>query len=221
MGGPNTLTQEDFERVACAVESYLERYCSPKVGRLVRDMIRTLGQVTVPIADQRDSFDALRDEHRRLLLLLSELATAHQEYLAASLPAGQTSVGAAHSERAYLFVYGTLKRGFSRNRFLANQRFVAPVQTVPRYRLYDCGSYPALVEDHQGVAIQGELWEVDAKCIAQLDDIEGVPEGLYRRNRIQLSPPYEHYSVQAYFYCKSVDGLPECGDSWQRGKHSR
>lgn len=111
-----------------------------------------------------------------------------------------------------LFVYGTLKRGFCRESFLAGQTFLGEAQTEPLYRMYNCGSYPGLREQSPGLAILGELWEVDAECFKRLDAEEGVDEGLYERRAIQLSPHRE--GVEAYFYLKSVAGMPDCGDCW-------
>lgn len=112
-----------------------------------------------------------------------------------------------------LFVYGTLKRGFCRESFLQGQQFLGECQTEPLYRMYNCGSYPGLREDLSGVSIQGELWEVDAGCLQRLDIEEGVPEQLYARRMIQLSPSVS--GVEAYFYMQSVNDLPDCGNCWR------
>lgn len=108
-----------------------------------------------------------------------------------------------------IFVYGTLKRGQCRHAALAGQRFLEEAATEPLYRLYDCGDYPALVESPAGVAVWGELWEVDEPCLARIDVIEGVAEGLYRRQTVQLQdrPPAE-----TYIYLHDVSGLAELGD---------
>lgn len=116
------------------------------------------------------------------------------------------------SQRRLLFVYGTLKRGHCRELFLAGQTFLGEVQTEPLYRMYNCGSYPGLREESPGAAIQGELWEVDSECLQRLDAEEGVGEGLYERRSIQLSR--HRAGVEAYFYLRSVAGMPDCGDCW-------
>jgi len=57
-----------------------------------------------------------------------------------------------------LFVYGSLQRGCRNHHLLAGQEFLHIARTVPRYRLYDRGSYPCLVEEPEhGVAVQGEV----------------------------------------------------------------
>ena len=54
-----------------------------------------------------------------------------------------------------VFLYGTLKRGGCRSHVLKDQRFLGEAMTVPKYRMYDTGSYPALVEDEGGRPLCG------------------------------------------------------------------
>ncbi len=108
-----------------------------------------------------------------------------------------------------LFVYGTLKRGGSNHHQLAAQSFVGPARTPPGYRLYDIGGYPGLgaaATDREGVV--GEVWSVDEAALLKLDAFEGVPEGLYRREPLQLEPPFAHRRVETY--------LPALDPSWGR-----
>jgi gamma-glutamylcyclotransferase (GGCT)/AIG2-like uncharacterized protein YtfP len=116
-----------------------------------------------------------------------------------------------------IFVYGTLMRGDCRHGALAGQKFLGDATTVPRYRMYDVGTYPALVESPDGLAIEGELWSVDDACLARLDDMEGVPEGLYARRPITLQPPLDGTAAQAYFFLRSTLGMTDCGPRWQGG----
>ncbi|QDT25456.1 Gamma-glutamylcyclotransferase family protein YtfP [Gimesia panareensis] len=116
-----------------------------------------------------------------------------------------------------IFVYGTLKRGFCRASFLADQQFLNDALTVPHYALFDCGDYPALVKDHiEGSRIHGELWRVDPQGLALLDQVEGVSEQLYARESIELESPVVSATVQAYFYLRDVSRLPRLGDRWTR-----
>jgi gamma-glutamylcyclotransferase (GGCT)/AIG2-like uncharacterized protein YtfP len=115
----------------------------------------------------------------------------------------------------HLFVYGTLKRGESRHRFLAGQTFVAPARTRPLYRLHDLGDFPGLVESAVGLTIEGELWEVDEACLLRLDRIEGCDMGLYRRALVELASPHDALSAVTYLYEKNIDGLADCGTHWR------
>jgi len=110
-----------------------------------------------------------------------------------------------------LFIYGTLKRGHSRAGALKEQRFLGEAQTVPKYRMVDCGDYPGLVAADEGVSIAGELWEVDQACLDMLDELEGVSLNLFRRAAVELQPPYRNEEVVVYFYQGNTVGLPDCG----------
>jgi gamma-glutamylcyclotransferase (GGCT)/AIG2-like uncharacterized protein YtfP len=114
-----------------------------------------------------------------------------------------------------LFVYGTLKRGGSNHAFLAGQRFLGAARTAPGFTLFSLGSYPGLVaapDDSAGVT--GELWSVDDACLARLDVLEGLAEGLYRRGEIALSAPVEVARAATYFYLRDVQGQARLGPTW-------
>lgn len=115
-----------------------------------------------------------------------------------------------------LFVYGTLKRGDCRAHLLQTATFLGHAVTAPQYKLYTHGPYPALVEAQRigqaGLAIHGELYEVDPTTLARLDEEEGVDEGLYERKAIVLVD--QHETVEAYFYLRSIEGMTDCSDRW-------
>lgn len=112
----------------------------------------------------------------------------------------------------WLFVYGTLQRGQRSHQLLEGQQFIGPARTEQRYRLLDVGSYPGLVEDAtRGVAVHGELWQIDATLLPRLDEYEGSPTLFVRRPvALQAAPAGP---VVAYFYNGRTD-LPDCGPSW-------
>lgn len=84
-----------------------------------------------------------------------------------------------------IFVYGTLKRGERNHGLLARAEFIGGAFTEPKYRLIDCGPYPALVEhSEQPMAIGGEVYRIDEAILRELDRLED--EGrLYRRAVIE------------------------------------
>ena len=115
-----------------------------------------------------------------------------------------------------VFVYGTLKRHGSNHHFLAGQTFRGEARTAPGYRLYEVGGYPGMIPqsiDREGV--QGELWSVEAKCLARLDELEGLSVGLYRRERIPLQPPFSDEAAEAYLYARTIVGLRDIGSVWR------
>ena len=114
-----------------------------------------------------------------------------------------------------VFVYGTLTRGGSNHAHLAGQTLVGEARTAPGFRLYQLADYPgmiALAGDRAGVT--GEVWSVDAACLARLDHLEGVAEGLYRREPVPLLAPFTGRSVDAYLYAQSVAGRRDLGSTW-------
>jgi gamma-glutamylcyclotransferase (GGCT)/AIG2-like uncharacterized protein YtfP len=114
-----------------------------------------------------------------------------------------------------IFVYGTLKKGRSNHHYLENQLFVGSAMTEPRYRLYDMGGFPGLVLDAEhGLAILGEVWEVDKECLGALDILEGIDEGEYVRELMPLQPPYDQVAVQGYRFLRSVAGRRDLGAIW-------
>jgi gamma-glutamylcyclotransferase (GGCT)/AIG2-like uncharacterized protein YtfP len=113
---------------------------------------------------------------------------------------------------AFLFVYGTLKRGQRSHHRLRGQEFRGEARTVPRYRLYNYGPYPLLVEDSaNGLAVTGEVWRVDKAVLERLDQWESVPH-LYTRKPITLEKVAG--LVWAYFFNGDTTAYPDCGGQW-------
>ncbi len=109
-----------------------------------------------------------------------------------------------------VFVYGTLKRGRENHPWLEGQRFIAEARTQPLYRLYDMGGYPGMIRADNGVAVQGEIWEVDEAGLARLDVLEDIEDGEYERVMIEL----EDGRVEGYLYLRDVSGRPNADASW-------
>ena len=115
-----------------------------------------------------------------------------------------------------LFVYGTLKRGAENNAHLEGQRFLGEAVTVPGYVLYGLFGYPGMVRAADVTAgVTGELWEIDDDCLRNLDRLEGLAEGLYTREAVQLEPPFASHRAQSYLYHRSLEGRPRLGSTWK------
>ncbi len=115
-----------------------------------------------------------------------------------------------------IFVYGSLKRGFKLNPILQTQNFVGEAQTEACYRIFDLGEYPGIVDAENGLSIHGEIYQIDQQCLRQLDEVEGVSEGIYERRQILLKSPWEQSAAQAWFYLGTTNGLQDCGIRWPR-----
>ena len=114
-----------------------------------------------------------------------------------------------------LFVYGTLKRGHSNHGYLRGQQFISMAMTQPRYRLHDLGGYPGMVLDERdGISIHGEIWNVDAECLARLDELEDIDGGEYIRELVPLIPPHDQERIEGYRYLRDVSRAPDIGGSW-------
>lgn len=95
-----------------------------------------------------------------------------------------------------IFVYGTLKRGHSNNRFLENANYVGDFHTEPKYHLVDMGYFPAIIEGGKG-KIHGEVWKINDKILKNLDYLES--EGLlYDRKIINVKDNSSYKKVFAY-----------------------
>jgi gamma-glutamylcyclotransferase (GGCT)/AIG2-like uncharacterized protein YtfP len=116
-------------------------------------------------------------------------------------------------EHTLIFVYGTLKRGGSNHPCLAGEVFVGEARTTPGFRLHDLGDFPGMIvatDDTTGVA--GEIWSVQPAALARLDALEGIAEGLYRRERVALQPPFADRHVETYLYNLTTAGRPAIPD---------
>lgn len=135
-----------------------------------------------------------------------------------------------------VFCYGTLKRGFSRNNAMAEQRYLGIARTTQHYGMYAYGGYPALVDktlaEASGLTAEkhvfGELYEVDDAGLVALDRIEGTDHGLFERRQVKLEdltlaslPTNDlvwsniaNKSAMAYFFKKPLKGAADCGSLW-------
>jgi gamma-glutamylaminecyclotransferase len=119
------------------------------------------------------------------------------------------------SQETLIFVYGTLKRGGSNQHYLAGQKFIGVARTTPGFRLFNLGQYPGMIplaDDRDGVS--GEVWSVEIDCLEHLDLLEGIKEGLYRRELVPLLAPFADRKVEGYIYARSVEGLRDLGGEY-------
>lgn len=114
----------------------------------------------------------------------------------------------------YLFVYGTLKQGFSRHKLI----FDGSMQLVGKARvhgvLYELSgaAYPAAVFGKTEAMVEGELYRIppDHSCVLdQIDAEEGVSDGLFARRLITVRIGDVEYPSWAYGYLQSLQGAKE------------
>jgi len=126
-----------------------------------------------------------------------------------------------------LFVYGTLKQGYSNNVLLRGAKFLGPAITKKNYVLFNCGFPKAVTlsldkEAYPMLPVIGELYEVEDNHIRSCDQLEGHPDW-YRRDVIEatLLATNETFDTNIYemnewvgnrLTCKVVNGAYE----WDR-----
>jgi len=85
-----------------------------------------------------------------------------------------------------LFVYGSLKRGMANQEQLQQAAWVGCTR-LEGLALYDLGPFPmAIACSEPSSAIEGELYQVTAAVLKQLDRFEGAPR-LYQRELHRLN----------------------------------
>ena len=99
-----------------------------------------------------------------------------------------------------VFVYGSLRKGFTNNHILEGARFRGVAKTYEnnfQMRAF-CYGYPAVSLKKNGSAILGEVYEVSDWGLARLDRLEGHPH-FYRRKLVSVKFG-NNRSAEAYIY---------------------
>ncbi len=83
--------------------------------------------------------------------------------------------------KTYLFVYGSLKRGFENHSILSEAKYISKAKTTSTFAMYleDDRNYPYIIKDttSTGSSIDGELYEIMRKdLLDKVNTFEGVPD---------------------------------------------
>jgi gamma-glutamylaminecyclotransferase len=79
----------------------------------------------------------------------------------------------------YLFVYGTLKRGFCNHHWLGEARYISPAKTVKDFALYTI-EYPFLCHAPALYPVSGEIYQISCTDLALADELEQHPDDYCR-----------------------------------------
>lgn len=104
----------------------------------------------------------------------------------------------------YVFVYGTLMKGFGNNRLLKNSERVGVATTVNKLKLF-ASSIPFLVNEKGSSVISGEIYRVNERALKQLDALEGHPQW-YKREVITVTDEVGD-SFKAWVYFMPKDNM--------------
>lgn len=120
----------------------------------------------------------------------------------------------------YLFVYGSLRKGFNSPAYgYISQYFDLVEEGTVQGKLYDKGTYAAGVPSEEGCLIKGELYVIRHAdefgwAIAQLDDYEGISDSYdekaeYYRSMVTVQMNSgESIPAWIYWYSGQTDGHP-------------
>lgn len=86
---------------------------------------------------------------------------------------------------AYVFAYGTLRRGFSNHHLLSRALTLGGARTVRPYSLY-LDDFPYCVQDEPAGPVTGEVYKVDDATLLVLDALEEHPH-VYRRELVPVT----------------------------------
>jgi gamma-glutamylaminecyclotransferase len=110
-----------------------------------------------------------------------------------------------------VFVYGTLKQGFRNFHVNRGRRVAGDFVTALPFALYVIGEFglPWLVAAPEGgQPVAGQVFEVDAATLADMDALERIDEpGWYRRTTIAVQPRGGGPTIEALVYLGSPSRL--------------
>jgi len=120
----------------------------------------------------------------------------------------------------FVFVYGTLKKGYGLHRVLEGSGSLGEGRLQDHF-IYCLGSFPGISPEGGAGPVFGEVYEVTADVLETLDMVEG--EGsLYHRRQVTVEVSGAECPVQAWTYIYAGGGLGreriESG-RWTRSSH--
>lgn len=109
----------------------------------------------------------------------------------------------------FLFVYGSLKKGFDNHKFLEKStKRLGKATTINKFGMFEdsFGNYPYLITKPIS-KIDGELYQINRReLLEEIDEFEGAPD-YYQRKKIKVKT---HHGVNvAYAYIRIDAGMPE------------
>ncbi len=102
----------------------------------------------------------------------------------------------------YLFVYGTLMKGFGNHHLLESSTFIGTARTCEKYAMYATG-FPFVNPNIPRTVISGEVYLVESEeVLHRLDQLEGHPNW-YVRTEIDVELIEDSRKLRASIYFNS------------------
>jgi gamma-glutamylaminecyclotransferase len=113
-------------------------------------------------------------------------------------------------KRYIVFVYGTLKSGFSNHHYLDGSDYLGAGKTVEKYALYFDG-LPFVIRHESVTHIHGELYAIDTPTLNTIDRLESHPDW-YNRQEVEIvTDEGKRMAAWLYFYPEKRGKLMKTG----------
>ncbi|MDW7731893.1 MAG: gamma-glutamylcyclotransferase family protein [Methanolobus sp.] len=96
----------------------------------------------------------------------------------------------------YIFVYGSLKKGFSNHHRMERSEFICSTRTLEEFAMADLNMFPGVIRDKKISCIHGEVYDLNTNTLRQIDMYEGE---WYSREDVELEAGF---TAQMYFLVK-------------------
>lgn len=122
-------------------------------------------------------------------------------------------IGWIYRKKIRVFVYGTLRQGHGNHRLLEHEKFLKK-DTLSGFSMHSLGAFPA-IRPNPAYKVIGEIYEISEATLRNLDYLEGVDHGFYKRLSITTDS-----GLSAFVYALDNAGqypVVETGD-WEDSK---
>jgi gamma-glutamylaminecyclotransferase len=112
-----------------------------------------------------------------------------------------------------VFVYGTLKKGFSNDKFLESSEFIGKAYTKNKFPMYiyKNGPYPFpyMLNKIGENKIIGEVYKISKETLEKLDWLEGCPDFYFRKEiKVIVDTKDEETIMTAFCYFLTKENEP-------------
>lgn len=101
----------------------------------------------------------------------------------------------------FLFIYGSLKKGFDNHHIIEKATYISKAMTVDKFAMYKNkkGDYPYLVKNEHIDNINGEVYKINRKdLLRKIDEFEDSPN-YYQREKIKIKTRSGIKTAYTYF----------------------